>query len=204
VFVVDDEPDMCESIGLLLDSARLKHRSFTDPAEFLRRIVPEAPGCILLDVRMPRLSGLEVQQRLLRHGARQPVVFVSGHGDIPIALRAVRAGALDFIEKPFRAETLLEAVRHALDIDRLRREGEAEEGEAAARVAALSPREREVGYLVADGAPSREIAEQLGLSPRTVEMHRARAMKALGVKTTAEMIRVLLAARGGPAGDAED
>ena len=128
VFVVDDEPDMCESIGMLLSSARLKHRAFTDPVEFLHAIDPATSGCILLDIRMPRLSGLEVQQRLLRHGALQPVIFVSGHGDIPMALRAVRAGALDFIEKPFRAEALLDLVRRALALDQRRRQEGATRG----------------------------------------------------------------------------
>jgi FixJ family two-component response regulator len=195
VFVVDDEKDVCESIALLLRSAGLRARPFTDPAAFLKAVRPETPGCVLLDVRMPRLSGLEVQQRLLRRGARQPVVFVSGHGDIPMALRAVRAGALDFVEKPFRAETLIDLVRRGIEIDaRRRKEGPARD-EASALVAALTRREREVAEAVADGRSSREIAESLSLSVRTVEMHRARAMKALGVKGTAEMISLVLAAR---------
>jgi FixJ family two-component response regulator len=195
VFVVDDEKDVCESIVLLLGSAGLRGRAFTDPRAFLKAIRPEAPGCVLLDVRMPRLSGLEVQQRLLRQGRRQPVVFVSGHGDIPMALRAVRAGAIDFVEKPFRADALLDLVRRAIALDAARRqEGRARE-EASALVAALTRREREVAQAVADGFSSREIAARLSLSVRTVEMHRARAMKALGVKGTAEMIALVLAAR---------
>lgn len=195
VFVVDDERDVCESIVLLLRSAGLRGRAFTDPRAFLKAIRPQAPGCVVLDVRMPRLSGLEVQQRLLRHGARQPVVFVSGHGDIPMALRAVRAGALDFVEKPFRADTLLDLVRRAIALDAARRdEGRARE-EALALVGALTPREGEVAQAVADGLSSREIAARLSLSVRTVEMHRARAMRALGVKGTAEMIALVLAAR---------
>lgn len=195
VFVVDDEKDVCDSIVLLLRGAGLRARAFTDPAAFLRALRPQAPGCVLLDVRMPRLSGLEVQQRLLRRGARQPVVFVSGHGDIPMALRAVRAGALDFVEKPFRAEALLDLVRRGVEIDaRRRREGPARE-EASALVAALTRREREVAEAVAEGLSSREIAQRLSLSVRTVEMHRARAMRALGVKGTAEMIGLVLAAR---------
>jgi FixJ family two-component response regulator len=195
VFVVDDEDDVCNSIVLLLRAAGFRSRAFTDPAAFLKAVRPEAPGCVILDVRMPRLSGLEVQRRLLRQGARQPVVFVSGHGDIPMALRAVRTGALDFVEKPFRADTLLALVRKAIALDAARRdEGRARE-EACAVVAALSPREREVAEAVADGLSSREIATRLSLSVRTVEMHRARAMKALGAKGTAEMIGLVLAAR---------
>ena len=197
VFVVDDEKDVCASIVLLLRSAGLRSRAFTDPRAFLRAIRPETPGCVVLDVRMPRLSGLEVQQRLVRAGALQPVVFVSGHGDIPMALRAVRAGALDFVEKPFRADSLLDLVRRGVELDaRRRREGPGRE-EAAGLVAALTPREREVAEAVADGRSSREIAARLSLSVRTVEMHRARAMKALGVKGTAEMIALVLAARSG-------
>lgn len=195
MFVVDDEPDVCASIGMLLRAAGLRHRRFTDPAAFLDAIRPEAPGCVVLDVRMPRLSGLEVQQRLLRHGAFQPVVFVSGHGDIPMALRAVRAGALDFLEKPFRSDALLDLVRRAIELDaRRRREGPVRE-QAASLVASLTPREREVADAVASGESSRDTAGRLGLSVRTVEMHRARALKALGVKSTADLIRLVLAAR---------
>ena len=195
VFVVDDEPDVCRSLALLLRSAGLRHRTYTDPLAFLEAIRADQPGTVLLDVRMPRVSGLEVQQRLLRRGARQPVVFVTGHGDIPMALRAVRAGALDFIEKPFLDEALLEVVRRGLAFDERRRRQGSEQREWLALVAALTPREREVAELVADGSSSREIAARLELSPRTVEMHRARAMKALGVESTAEMVQRLLAAR---------
>jgi len=195
VFVVDDERDVCESIGMLLRSAGLRSRRFTDPLVFLDAIRPETPGCVVLDVRMPHLSGLEVQQRLLRRGTFQPVIFVSGHGDIPMALRAVRAGALDFVEKPFASDTLLDLVRRAIDLDEHQRsEGPARE-QAASLVAMLTPREREVAEAVAAGESSRDTALRLGLSVRTVEMHRARALKALGVKSTADMIRLVLAAR---------
>ena len=198
VFVVDDERDVCESIGMLLRSAGLRSRRFTDPRRFLDAIRPETPGCVVLDVRMPHLSGLEVQQRLLRRGVFQPVIFVSGHGDIPMALRAVRAGALDFVEKPFGSDVLLDLVRRAIAVDAQRRsEGPARE-QAASLVAMLTPREREVAEAVAAGESSRDTALRLGLSVRTVEMHRARALKALGVKSTADMIRLVLAARSLP------
>jgi len=197
VFVVDDEPDVCRAIGQLLRADGFRCRIFTDPAAFLQAIRPDARGCILLDMRMPRLSGLEVQERLLRRGSLQPIIFVSGHGDIPIALRAVRAGALDFVEKPFRADDLLELVRQGVALDERRRAEGSGRDEAARRVAALTRREREVADAVADGESSAEIAARLGLSPRTVEMHRARAMKALGVKGAAEMIRLVLGSRAG-------
>jgi FixJ family two-component response regulator len=200
VYVVDDQKDVCDSIVVLLRAAGLRACAFTDPAAFLKAVRPQTPGCVLLDVRMPRLSGLEVQQRLLRRGARQPVVFVSGHGDIPMALRAVRAGALDFVEKPFRADTLLDLVRRGIEIDsRRRKEGSADD-EASALVGALTRRERQVAEAVAEGLSSREIAGRLSLSVRTVEMHRARAMKALGVRGTAEMIGLVLSARSSAPG----
>ena len=193
MFVVDDERDVCRSIVLLLRSAGLRGRPFVDPLAFLAAIRPEVPGCVVLDVGMPHLSAFEVLQRLRRRGAFQPVIFV-GHGDIPMALRAVRAGALDFVEQPFRSDVLLDAVRRAIAVDERRRiDGPAHE-EAATLVEALTPREHEVVRAVAAGESSRDTAERLGLSVRTVEMHRSRAMKALGVKSTADMIRLVLAA----------
>lgn len=201
VHVVDDDPDIRASIALLMKSVRLPSRTHAGAGEFLAAWRPEEAGCLVLDVRMPGMSGLELQALLKERGVEVPIVFLSGHGDIPMALRAVRLGALDFLEKPFRDQALIDAVHAALAEDASRRRRrEATEG-LLALYAALSPREAEVGGLVADGFSSPEIAEKLRLSPRTVEMHRARAMRRLGVDGVAELTRVILEARAlsGPA-----
>ena len=195
VHVVDDDPDIRSSIALLMKSVRLTARTWAGADEFLAAWRPEEPGCLVLDVRMPGMSGLELQALLQERGAGIPIVFLSGHGDIPMALRAVKNGALDFLEKPFRDQALIDAVHAALAEDATRRRTRAEREEVLALVTSLSPREAEVAGLVADGLSSPEIAKKLKLSPRTVEMHRARAMRRLGVESVAELTRVILSAR---------
>ena len=195
VFVVDDDPDIRSSIALLMKSVRLRTQTFAAADEFLEAYLPDQPGCLLLDVRMPGMSGLGLQTLLAERGAEVPIVFLSGHGDIPMALRAVRAGALDFLEKPFRDQTLIDAVRVALAEDEARRRTRRERDAVTALVASMSPREAEIAGFVADGLSSPEIARKLRLSPRTVEMHRARAMRRLGVESVAELTRLILAAR---------
>ncbi len=195
VFVVDDDPDIRSSIALLMKSVRLRTQTFAAADEFLAAYLPDQPGCLLLDVRMPGMSGLGLQTLLAERGAEVPIVFLSGHGDIPMALRAVRAGALDFLEKPFRDQTLIDAVRVALAEDEARRRTRRERDAVTALVASMSPREAEIAGFVADGLSSPEIARKLRLSPRTVEMHRARAMRRLGVESVAELTRLILAAR---------
>jgi two-component system response regulator DctR len=195
VFVVDDDPDVCQSIALLLQSVGLRSETYTDPVRFLDEFDPDRAGCILLDVRMPRLSGLELHQRLVERQTTTPVVFISGHGDIPMALRAVRTGALDFLEKPFRDQILIDTVNEAIALDARRRAEAAERAGSRARLGALSAREREVALKVAEGLSAREIGIALGLSPRTVEMHRVHAMRRLGVHTATELTRVMVEAR---------
>lgn len=204
VFVVDDDPDVRSSIALIMKSVRLPARTFAGAGEFLAAWRPDEPGCLVLDVRMPGMSGLELQSLLAERGAEVPILFLSGHGDIPMALRAIRAGALDFLEKPFRDQALVDAVHAALAEDAARRRGRDQRERVRALFASLTPREAEVGGLVAGGLSSREIARKLRLSPRTVEMHRARAMRRLGVEGVAELTRVILEARAlaGPAGSA--
>ena len=195
VHVVDDDPDIRTSIALLMKSVRLAARTWAGADDFLASWRPEEPGCLVLDVRMPGMSGLELQALLKERGSGIPIVFLSGHGDIPMALRAVKNGALDFLEKPFRDQALIDAVHAALAEDAARRRNRAEREKVLALVASLSPREAEVAGLVADGLSSPEIAKKLRLSPRTVEMHRARAMRRLGVENVAELTGVILAAR---------
>lgn len=200
VWVVDDDEDVRASIALLMRSVRLATRTFAGADEFLAAWRPEEPGCVVLDVRMPGMSGLELQSVLNERRADVPIVFLSGHGDIPMALRAVRSGALDFLEKPFRDQALIDAVHAALAEDASRRAARYEREALRSLVGSMSPREAEVAGLVVDGLSSPEIARKLKLSPRTVEMHRARAMRRLGVENVAELARLILAARalGGP------
>ncbi len=195
VFVVDDDPDIRAAVALLMKSVKLPVRTFAGAGEFLSKWDPGDAGCLVLDVRMPGMSGLELQNVLHDRGEEIPVVFLSGHGDIPMALRAVRSGAVDFIEKPFRDQPLIDAVHEALALDEARREEKGEREGLLGRVGALTPRERQVAELVASGRSSPEIAKALKLSSRTVEMHRARAMKRLGVEGVVEMTRLILEAR---------
>ena len=195
VFVVDDDPDIRAAVALLMKSVKLPVRTFAGADEFLSKWDPGDAGCLVLDVRMPGMSGLELQNVLRERNAEIPIVFLSGHGDIPMALRAVRSGAVDFIEKPFRDQPLIDAVHEALVLDEARRQDRSERDNLLGRVGALTPRERQVAELVASGRSSPEIAKALKLSSRTVEMHRARAMKRLGVEGVVEMTRLILEAR---------
>lgn len=195
VWVVDDDRDVRDALGLLLRSHGLQVETCAGGEELLARVGPGTQGCILLDVRMPGLSGLEVQQELVKRGLRQPVVFLSGHGDIPMVVRVVRAGALDFLEKPVGEAPLLAAVQRALASDRERRRAESRNDKVRSLVSSMSPRESEVADLLVEGLRTPEIAERLDLSPRTVEMHRARLLKRLGARTTAEAARIIQSAR---------
>lgn len=195
VFVVDDDPEVRAAIELLMRSVRLNTRSFESAAEFLAEWKPNEPGCLVLDVRMPGMSGLELQSLLNERGAAIPIVFLSGHGDIPMALRAVRAGAVDFLEKPFKDQALIDAIHAALAQDSKQRSQKAGRESLKSLIDSLSPREAQVGHLIADGLSSPEIAKKLRLSPRTVEMHRARLMKRLGVSGIADVTRIMLEGR---------
>jgi FixJ family two-component response regulator len=193
--VVDDDPDVRDGIAMLLRASQHPVDACASGEELLARLTPDARGCVLLDVRMPGLSGIEVQHEMLRRALHQPVVFLSGHGDIPMAVRAVRAGALDFLEKPAGERQLLQAVQGALEAERERRRVAARTRRRRARVAALSPREAEVAGLLARGLRNPEMARRLGLSERTIEMHRARLLRRLGARTTAEAMRIIQDAR---------
>jgi two-component system, LuxR family, response regulator FixJ len=194
VFVVDDDRAMRESLRWLLESVGLTVRTYANAADFLREYEPTQPGCLVLDVRMPGMSGLDLQADLVRRGAGLPTIVVTGHAEVPMAVRAVKAGAVDFIEKPFSDQLLLDRVRQALEIDRLEREVRRRREEARRRLETLSAREREVLMLVAAGKANKEIAAELGLSQKTVEVHRSHVMSKMFVDSLAELIRVAILA----------
>jgi FixJ family two-component response regulator len=194
VFVVDDDRAMRDSLRWLLESIGLSVRTYATATEFLDDHDPAQPGCLVLDVRMPGMSGLDLQTELAQRGAELPTIVVTGHAEVAMAVRAVKAGAIDFIEKPFSDQLLLDRVRQALEIDRQSREIRMRREEARRRLASLSAREREVLGLVAAGKANKEIAAALGLSPKTVEVHRAHVMAKMAVDSLAELIRVALLA----------
>jgi RNA polymerase sigma factor (sigma-70 family) len=195
IWVVDDEPDVLDALTMLLRSADHTVVPCRSGEELLEQIDEDGTGCILLDLRMPGMGGFEVQRELARRGIRLPVVFLSGHGDIPIAVQAIRAGALDFLEKPVRDTHLFAAIKQAQDEDRRRQAAEAAQRNARDLLDSLSQRESEVADLIQAGLRTAAIAERLGLSSRTVEMHRARLLKRLGARTSAEAAKIIGEAR---------
>lgn len=195
VFVVDDDPSVLKSLGRLLRSARLEVATFGSPREFLERHDPRTPGCLVLDVAMPGLNGLELQEALMKRGSTIPIVFLTGHGDIPMSVQAMKRGALDFLTKPVHDEELLQAIRSALDRDQIARQARAELDDILARLATLTPREREVLDHVVTGQLNKQIAADLGTVEKTIKVHRARVMEKLKVQSVAELVR--LAERAG-------
>jgi len=194
VFVVDNDRAMRDSLSWLLDSVGLRVRSYATAAEFLADHDPAQPGCLVLDVRMPGMSGLDLQAELARRGVELPTIVITGHAEVSMAVRAVKAGALDFIEKPFSDQLLLDRVRQALEIDLEVREVRRRREDALRRLATLTAREREVLNLVVAGKQNKEIASELGVSPKTVEVHRAHVMSKMCVDSLAELIRITLLA----------
>lgn len=191
VFVVDDDASMREALASLLGSVALQVQCFASPAEFLDTPVGESPSCLILDVRMPGLSGLELQ-RMLAHAERQiPIVFISAHGDIPMAVRAMKAGAVEFLPKPFRDEDLLDAIRQALDRDAAARADRAEIGRIRGRHTRLTARQRQVLHLVMEGRLNKQIAAELGLSENTVKIHRRRIMETMSANSVAKLVHMM-------------
>jgi FixJ family two-component response regulator len=189
VFVVDDDPSVLRAIARLL---RLEFavEAFDSPSAFLESLRPDAPGCILLDLALPGVSGLELQERLVASGCMQPVVFLSGHGSVRTSVQAMRAGALDFIEKPWENDSLLNTVRRALERDREMRTRRSASDSIARRVASLTPRESEVFRHVIAGRLNKQIAARLGTAEKTIKVHRARVMHKMSVRSVAELTRV--------------
>ena len=188
VFVVDDDDDLRDALCQMLEAAGLEVEGHAEGASFLASHRKDRPGCLLLDVAMPGIGGLAVQQALKERGLQIPTVFLTGHGDIPMAVRAVQAGAVDFLEKPVEGSALLEHVRRALKLDREYRARAADIQAVRQRYARLSPRELEVMALVVAGMSSKVIALKLGLSPRTVEVHRTHVMHKIGAQNLAELV----------------
>jgi len=192
VFIVDDDPALRDALRQLLETAGLQVEAYANGASFLAACEHEQPDCVLLDMAMPGMSGYEVQASLNERDLRFPVIFLTGHGDIPMAVNAVQAGAADFLEKPVQRDVLLKRIRRALVLDEERRQADSQAQEIRQRHARLSTREREVMALVASGLSSKEIAQQLGLSHRTVESHRTNIMNKMGATSLAELITIAI------------
>ena len=196
IFVVDDDDGMRRALGTLLSTVGYKTALFELPSEFLARFKADEPGCLILDIRMPEMSGLEVQQQLNRAGAMLPVIFITGHGDVPMAVQAMKEGAFQFIQKPFRDQELLDHINHALQFDRDNRMDLALRAEVQHRVETLTPREKQVMDLVVEGQANKVMAIDLGLSERTVEIHRAKVMEKMGARSVAHLVKMNLTLTG--------
>lgn len=192
VFIVDDDAAMRDSLRWLLESVGLSAETFGTAEEFLRAYAPQRPGCLVLDVRMPGMSGLSLQDTLVGRKVRLPIIIVTGYAEVPTAVRALKTGAVDFLQKPFSDDVLLERVRLAIELDREARAAQARRADADARYAQLTTREREVMALVVAGKPNKVIAAELNLSPKTVEVHRANVMKKMEADSVAELVRLAI------------
>ena len=190
VFVVDDDPAVSVSMKRLIRSLGLEVQTFSSAQDFLRTKRPDAPGCLVLDVRLPDLSGLDLQQELAKANVDLPIVFVTGHADIPMSVRAMKAGAVEFLTKPFREQDLLEAIQHAIGQHRTSRQQRAEISELQQRQDLLTPREREVFPLVASGLLNKQIAHQLGASEKTIKIHRSQLMRKMKADSLADLVRM--------------
>jgi len=190
VFVIDDDESMRRSLATLLRSVRLDARVFSSPQEFMRAERPDAPGCLVLDVRLPGLSGLAFQEQLAKDGIALPIIFISGHGDVPMTVRAMKAGAVEFLSKPFDDQVLLDAIHGAIESDRQRRRHAAQLAELQARYRALTEREREIFKLVVAAQLNKQVAAELGLSVVTVKVHRAQVMRKMAAKSIVDLVRM--------------
>jgi len=195
VFIVDDDAAVRDSLGLLLRSVGLASEAFASADGFLASFDPARPGCLVLDVRMPGMSGLELQARLHERHATIPIVFLTAHADVDMAVRAVKGGAVEFVQKPFRDQDLLDKLQAALAEDAAARHLRADADAVRARIASLTPRERQLLDLVVAGKANKEIAQELGISPRTVEIHRAHVMRKMLAVSVSDLVRLVLGAR---------
>ena len=191
VFIVDDDPSVLKALARLLRSAGLNAITFTSPQEFLDHHDQNAPDCLVLDVAMPHINGLELQQALVAQGSELPVIFLTGHGDIPMSVRAIKQGAVDFLTKPVHDSDLIEAIHDAIEKDRIARQTREKLNEHQQRLAMLTPREREVLSHVVSGKKNRQIADDLGTVEKTIKVHRAHLMKKLKVKSLADLVKLV-------------
>ena len=196
VYIVDDDDGMRKALSMLMSTVGYPVVAFDRPAAFLEKLDPNQPGCLVLDVRMPEMSGLEVQQHLNRNGSMLPVILMTGHGDIPMAVQAMKDGAFDFLQKPFRDQDLLDRINGALKQDAENREQVDRHAELRRRMESLTPREREVLTLVVDGRANKVIAIDLGLSERTVEIHRSNVMEKMRARSVAHLVKMHLTLHG--------
>jgi two-component system, LuxR family, response regulator FixJ len=194
VYIVDDDEAVRDSLSVLLESKAYAVRSFVSAANFLAAAPSLPAGCLIVDIRMPEMDGLELQQRLVERGLDFPLIVITGHGEVPLAVRAMKAGAVDFIEKPFASEAILDSLDTALARLTAPNEQDPAAVAAATKLALLSPREREVLEGLLAGLPNKTIAYDLAISPRTVEIHRARVMDKMGAHSLSELVRLALAA----------
>jgi FixJ family two-component response regulator len=197
VYIVDDDDAVRSALRLLLKSVGLAAATVPSAQEFLATYDPQQPGCLILDVRMPGMSGLELQQQLNMRGAIIPVIFITGHGDVPMAVEAMQQGAFDFLQKPFRDQDLIDRIQRALAKDQTGRTELRERARIKERMESLTAREREVLDLVTSGKPNKIMAADLGVSQRTVEIHRARVMEKMGASSLAQLVRMVLDLKGG-------
>jgi FixJ family two-component response regulator len=196
VFVVDDDPSVRSSLKFLISTVGLHVETFDSAETALQRLSPERPNCLVLDVRLRGLSGLDLQNELAARNCQVPIVFITGHGDIPMSVRAMKAGAIEFLTKPFRDQDLLDAVHIALERDRTRRELEKEITGLQQRFDSLTSREREVISMVAAGKLNKQIADQLGTAENTIKVHRSRAMEKMHAESVADLVRMIEKLKG--------
>ncbi|HSE22195.1 MAG TPA: response regulator transcription factor [Pyrinomonadaceae bacterium] len=190
VLVIDDDPSMRTAIKELIEAVGLNCQTFSSGQELLEARLPDIPGCLILDVRLPGLSGLHLQKELADRGNHIPIIFITGHGDIPMSVQAMKAGAVEFLTKPFRDQDLLDAIEQATERDRAARRQRIETVELASRHASLTAREREVMQLVVAGLLNKQIAVQLGISEKTVNVHRAQVMQKMKADSLADLVRM--------------
>jgi len=204
IYLVDDDDAVRDALGMLFQSIGLKYEAYPSALDFLEHYDPAHHSCLVADIRMPGLSGLELQQRLNEQNVEIPIIFITGHGDVPMAVTAMKSGAADFIQKPFRDQDLIDRIHKGLERDREHRASRVERDEIRARIALLTPRESEVMQRVVRGQANKVIAMDLGVSQRTVELHRARVMRKLKMRSLAGLVHAIdkIAGTGGASGTA--
>ena len=192
VFIVDDDQAVRDSLKFLVETNGRSAQTYATALEFIDDYDPDAPGCLLLDVRMPEMNGFELQKELHKRKITIPIIFISAHGTVPTAVRALKLGAVDFIMKPFNNIVLLDKIEQAIDTDRQQREEQCGKSRIALRIAGLTPRERDVMRLIVEGMPAKHIAAQLGISNKTVDVHRSHIMEKLEIKSVAELVKMVV------------